>query len=89
MRFELTPKEVQKVNDWLASTVYPAIIEKQKESAELQKMHFARDAWEHGYPYEGAIGGGVTYEFTPTSIGVVMKVKYAEFELDLTDYATW
>ena len=39
--------------------------------------------------YEGAIGGAVRYEFTPTSIGLVIKVKAYEYELDLSDYASW
>lgn len=41
--------------------------------------------------YYGAIGGGVTYQFTPTSLGVVCKVRHAltNAELDLTDYENW
>ena len=42
-----------------------------------------------GVPYQGAIGGGVTYEFTPTSIGTVFKVKANGKELDLSDYDSW
>lgn len=41
-------------------------------------------------PYHGAIGGAVTYTFTPTGLGIVEKVKYAEFDaLNLTDYDMW
>ncbi len=42
-------------------------------------------------PYYGCIGGGITYSFTPTSLGVVYKVKHAitNAELDLTDYDNW
>ncbi len=41
--------------------------------------------------YSGAIGGDVTFQFTPTSIGVIEKVIYfkgtsKEAMLDLTDY---
>jgi hypothetical protein len=39
--------------------------------------------------YEGAIGGGMTFSFTPTSLGTVVKVKYFNEELDLTDYNDW
>jgi hypothetical protein len=36
--------------------------------------------------YVGAIGGAYTFEFTPTGIGMVVKVKCADgTELDLTD----
>jgi hypothetical protein len=38
----------------------------------------------------GAIGGAVTYEFTPTGIGVVMGARCACGEkIDLTDYELW
>lgn len=40
-------------------------------------------------PY-GAIGGELIYSFTPTSIGVVVKVRHASGEeLDVTDYENW
>jgi len=39
----------------------------------------------------GAIGGGYTYRFTPTSIGVAFEVKnnITGAVLDLTDYNVW
>jgi hypothetical protein len=47
----------------------------------------------HATPH-GAIGGHLTFEFTPTTIGVVTKVTYCknmpcETSLDLTDYDKW
>lgn len=47
-----------------------------------------------GAPYEGAIGGGLTYEFTPTSLGVIVDVVFAkgtkhEAKLMLTDFEEW
>lgn len=48
--------------------------------------------WTHDCPLteHGAIGGAVTYEFTPTNLGVVTKVKCACGETkDLTDYDEW
>jgi len=42
------------------------------------------------FPPGGAIGGRITYAFTPTSLGVVTIVKCACGEkLDLTDYDCW
>ena len=40
--------------------------------------------------YSGAIGGRLTYSFTPTGLGLVTKVKCAcgEF-IDLTGYESW
>lgn len=38
----------------------------------------------------GAIGGEFTFSFTPTSIGIVVKVHHANGdELDLSDYHRW
>lgn len=40
-----------------------------------------------GQAYYGACGGSLTYSFTPTTLGVVVKVKHANGnEIDLTDY---
>ena len=42
------------------------------------------------YPYFGANGGDLTYEFTPTSIGLIVKVVHTSGAvLDLTDYNSW
>lgn len=38
---------------------------------------------------EGAIGGGLSYTFIPTGLGVIVKVKYFNEELDLSDYESW
>ena len=41
----------------------------------------------NGPKYTGDIGGALTYQFTPTSIGVIVKVKhYKGFEIDVSDY---
>lgn len=39
--------------------------------------------------YHGAIGGALTFSFTPTSLGVIEKVKYRDKVLDLTEYDLW
>ncbi len=39
---------------------------------------------------EGAIGGRLTYSFTPTGLGVVTEVECAcGAKIDLTDYDSW
>ena len=46
----------------------------------------------HGCPvaHEGAIGGKITYSFTPTSLGVVEKVSCScGVTLNLTEYDEW
>jgi len=40
--------------------------------------------------YSGAIGGRLTYCFTPTGLGVCLKVKcVCGEEIDLTDVSNW
>ena len=44
----------------------------------------------HDLPPGGAIGGRMTYSFTPTTLGTVTKVKCScGEERDLTDYDGW
>jgi cystathionine beta-lyase/cystathionine gamma-synthase len=39
---------------------------------------------------KAAIGGALTYEFSPTSIGCVIKIKcHCGNEVDVTDYNSW
>lgn len=48
----------------------------------------------YDHPYFGAIGGGVTWQYTHTSIGTAKKVIFGkgtkwEKAVDLTDYDCW
>ena len=88
-KFELNEQQKARVTAWLKDEVYPDVIAKQKESGTLNGNPIAEDCWKNGFPYGGAIGGGVTYMFTPTSIGVVEKVESYGKELDLTEYDLW
>ena len=56
------------------------IIEWKKEQDEI-----------NGSNYYGAIGGVLTYSFTPTGLGVIFTVKHDATgnELDLTDVDEW
>ena len=88
MQFSVSDEEHKQIEEWLITTVYPEIIKKQKETM-TNPSPFVIEIWNQGFPSEGAIGGGVTYTFTPTSLGVVFKVIYGSFELDLTKYDEW
>ena len=87
MNFEVNDKTMNKINRWLIDTVYPEVIKQQKES--IAADAFIQSCWDANLPYSGAIGGGLTYSFTPTSIGVIVKVSYLDYELDVTDYDEW
>jgi hypothetical protein len=88
MKFELTPEQNARVTKWLKETVYPAVIEKQRATIKIPHS-FAQECWDAGYPWEGASGGGLTYNFTPTSIATIETVQYGEFKLDVTAYEDW
>jgi hypothetical protein len=46
---------------------------------------------ECGETYAGAIGGGYTFEFTPTGLGVIFVVKNTikNKKINLTDFDSW
>jgi len=88
MKFEITAEDQVRVSKWLTETVYPDVIAKQRATMDSPSS-FVHDCWDAGYPYEGASGGGLTYEFTPTSLGLVTTARYGEAKLDLTDYDLW
>ena len=89
--FEVTESQKQKINEWLKTTVYPAVIVQQRNDPSYANNPFAADDWKSGYPYAGVSGGSLTYEFTPTSIGMLLHVSYYRFsdKLDVTDYENW
>lgn len=89
MDFTLDTGMEARIYEWKMKEVYPAIILEQKASKSLRENRAARDSWELGYPYGGAIGGDTTYSFTPTSLGVVTKITCYGKELDLTEYGLW
>ena len=85
--FVIGDEELAKINPWLDS-----LFDKQMEvlRKELGKS-FDRQTKGGTRLYTGCTGGNLTYSFTPTSLGTVVKVKEALTgeELDLTDYDLW
>jgi hypothetical protein len=91
--FRITAEDNAKIVKWLEEEVYPPIVEAQLKDPSTASMLY-RNKDGKIRPYTGAIGGGLTYEFTPTSLGVVFKVIWGkglpgEKSLDLTDYDSW
>lgn len=60
----------------------------EEDAAKIAKFTKKVEA-ERGSGYGGSIGGATTYEFTPTGLGVIFKVKHFGQELDLTSYQDW
>lgn len=87
--FQLTAEQNQKVNEWLEKVIYPDIVAKQKKDPFFSQM-IIEDENGVEHPYTGAIGGGLTYQFSPTGLGMVVKVIwYTGEELNVTDYDIW
>jgi len=94
INFDLSAKESQKFVEW-REAVNKRAAEKQlaasakrgdgslSETKRLQKMSRG--------PYTGAIGGSMTFSFTPTTLGTIASVKESITgeELTLTDFGDW
>jgi hypothetical protein len=90
--FELNADQKKQLDEWMEEQ-YKKAIEIQKNEVPKSDDFYGiyEESWEMGYPYEGAVGGGITFCFTPTSIGDICVVKYAltKAELDITDFGSW
>ena len=60
-----------------------------EEEAKLAR-EFEREHW-HPKVNKGAIGGHISYTFTPTSLGnsIVMKCNICGQTKNITDYGSW
>ena len=88
MNFQLTSADLKKISEWLHGTVYPPVIERQLKDPNYASLVYTDDeglTW----PYTGAIGGSMTYSFTPTGLGIIVKVECFGQTLDLTEYDCW
>lgn len=86
IRFEISDEQEDIIEKWL----YNAVRTRMTEQDKLGVVDPVRlECWKEGYPYEGAIGGGLEYLFIPTSLGTIFKVRYHDWVLDLTDYGSW
>lgn len=75
MQFHMTDDDTRKMADWLID--------------HNPKCRFYDDGTQVSNPM-GAIGGRLTYKFTPTGVGLAIVVECACGEsVDLTDYESW
>lgn len=88
MIFEVTKEQMQKIGEWVKEQDQIAIARQKKT---MSAEDFSLLTSDGQYPYTGACGGGLTYSFTHTSLGMVTKVHYAlnDETLDVTDYNDW
>ena len=85
-KFELSQKQAKKALEFIEQC--------QKEHLEEQRKTMSEKEFDNltcggKYPYTGAIGGGATYKFTPTSLGVLVSLSYFDKEICLTDFNEW
>jgi hypothetical protein len=80
--FSVNTAEQGVINEWVESL--------RSEIMELQKKSAVSDLAEAD-PYYGAIGGGLTYSFSPTGLGMIITVKetITGKELNVTNALDW
>lgn len=90
--FGLDQQQYEKLSAWL-DTQNAALAARQEADPAIAPF-VGTDADGRKYPYLGAIGGALTYSFTPTGLGIVVRATFFkdtehEATLDLTDYDAW
>lgn len=87
IKFGLTVEQTLKVSEWNKELDLKNIEHHRKTMSDTDFANLTSDGT---IPYYGAIGGALTYSFTPTGLGVCVVVKHSSGEtLDLTDYENW
>lgn len=89
--FTLSPEQLVKLNDWIDLQNSKAVDMQRANPPQGVPLDLLESCWEDGFPYSGAIGGNLTYSFTPTSIGVIVNIKHGNTgqDIDLTEYDLW
>lgn len=88
--FVITEEEQKRIAAWCKEQDAKAA-HIQQQSGQYKDDPHKEDLLRRGMPYYGAVGGSLTYHFTPTAIGTVFAVSHAVTKetLDLTDYDSW
>jgi hypothetical protein len=91
MRFELNEKQMDTLDKWVDSQSATAVANQKANPPTDVPLDILETCWDMGYPYGGAIGGSLTYSFTPTSVGVAIDVtcSHTQQTIDLSDYEDW
>lgn len=87
IKFGLNVAEAKCIDDWYAS-LKPEILAIQKQQ---HADGIISDIISNGEPYYGAVGGGLTYSFTPTGLGpiIVVTESVTGKKLNVNDALGW
>jgi hypothetical protein len=75
--FTVTPQQETRGRNWITA--------RRAERESCGRCSMLRSCDHHAPPHPA---GAVTWSFTETSIGVIIRVSCGQAELDLTDYAS-
>lgn len=87
--FELTENQNKVLKDWMFKQNKIALDQQNKELDD--PFYKFNQSVNDGFAFSGTIGSDLTYCFTPTSLGTIIKVKnlLTSNEIDLTEYEKW
>ena len=84
--FEISDEQENKIKEFVAQQ-RKILVDKQR--IEMPAEDFSLLTVDGKFPYTGAIGGELTYHYTRTSVGDVIKVSYLNATLDVSEYDLW
>ena len=88
--FEISEQQKARIEAWCKEQDAKAA-HMQLQSKRAQSDPFLRARLRRGIPNYGAVGGALTYNFTPNGLGTVFNVYHAVTNevLSLTDFDSW
>jgi len=92
--FGIDLEELQKINEWYVDVCNRYIKENKLDEflgEDKKETYLIEEIWDYDLIKTGAIGGALTYSFTPTSLGEIKVVldSVTGEKLDYTDYENW
>jgi len=86
--FTLEPEQLAKIHEWSHAQDQIVIATQREKMSPEEFDHLTMNG---DYAYYGAIGGELTYCFTPNGLGCVVVVRHSgtNAELDVSEYDSW
>lgn len=90
--FTINDEQAKMIDEFITEQNLKAIQQqKDKVTPDDSFYQLYKDCWDTGYAYGGAIGGILTYSFTPTSVGEALVVRHnlTGEAINLSNYNNW